>query len=179
MSHANFKSFMYKIQLRRIELKATFWHHVFEKIVVMVSNGNFYSLRKIDLWSAEWYYIAGFHYHAFKNKTGIIQNHTKNLRDRSILIWKQFCLCRFFIHEKCKEIKVLPKFMQLSMRGAVLAWPWGSQCWHYPDSCEQGLKPPLEAGFGDRIHLFSCEREADSCQKSLRSQKYRDSRLWT
>ena len=160
MSHANFKSFMYKIQLRRIELKPTFWQHVCEKIVV------------IDLWSEEWYYIAGFHYHAFKNKTGVIQNLTKNLRDRSILIWKQFCLCRFFIHEKCKEIKVLPKFMQLSMRGAVLAWPWGTQCWDYPDSCEQGLKPPLEAGFGGRIHLFSCERDADSCQKRLRSQKY-------
>ena len=37
---------MYKIQLRRIELKATFWHHVFEKIVVMVSNGNFFPLEK-------------------------------------------------------------------------------------------------------------------------------------
>ena len=33
MSHANFKSFMYKIQLRRTELKPTFWQHVCEKIV--------------------------------------------------------------------------------------------------------------------------------------------------
>ena len=173
MSHANFKSFMYKIQLRRIEwIKANILATRLWKDSCYGLLWKLFSLRKIDLWSEEWYYIAGFHYHAFKNKTGIIQNLTKNLRDRSILIWKQFCLCRFFIHEKCKEIKVLPKFMQLSMRGAVLAWPWGTQCWDYPDSCEQGLKPPLEAGFGGRIHLFSCERDADSCQKSLRSQKY-------
>ena len=46
MSHANFKSFMYKIQLRRIELKPTFWQHVCEKIVVMVSYGNFFPLEK-------------------------------------------------------------------------------------------------------------------------------------
>ena len=42
----------------------------------------------------------------------------------------------------------------------------------YPDLFERGLKPPLETSFGDRIHLFSCERKADSCQKILRSQKY-------
>ena len=47
----------------------------------------------------------------------------------------------------------------------------------YLDSRERGLKPPLETGFVDRIHLFSCERKADSCQKILRSQKYLDSRV--
>ena len=46
MSHARFKSFMYKIQLRRIELKPTFWQHVWEKIVVMVSYGNFFPCEK-------------------------------------------------------------------------------------------------------------------------------------
>ena len=37
---------MYKIQLRRIELKPTFWQHVREKVVVMVSYGNFFPLDK-------------------------------------------------------------------------------------------------------------------------------------
>ena len=47
----------------------------------------------------------------------------------------------------------------------------------YPDSRERGLKPPLETSFGDRIHPFSFEWKADSCQKILRSQKYLDSRV--
>ena len=45
----------------------------------------------------------------------------------------------------------------------------------YPDSCERSLKLPLETGFSDQIQLFSCEWKADSCKKSLRSQKYLDS----
>ena len=46
MSHANCKSFMYKIRLRRIELKPRIWQHVCEKIVVRVSYGNFFPLEK-------------------------------------------------------------------------------------------------------------------------------------
>ena len=37
---------MYKMQLRRIELKPTFWQHVCKKIFVMVSYGNFFLLEK-------------------------------------------------------------------------------------------------------------------------------------
>ena len=141
-------------------------------------------LGKIDLRSAEWNYTDGFHSHAFKNETEIIHNQTKNLRDRRILIWKQFCLCRYVIHGFTQIYAIE---YEGSSVGTTLSTVMSSPTRaflkpliFYPDSCEQGLKPPLETGnLGDRIYWFRVDGRPIRVKKSPRSQKYPDSRVWT
>ena len=72
MSHANCKSFMYKIRLRRIELKPRIWQHVCEKIVVRVSYGNFFPLEKPICEVRGDIILLVFTLTPSKNKAGII-----------------------------------------------------------------------------------------------------------